>query len=383
MVHYSVKYRSAFCLLFTLLTTAAFSLMPPFVKGNELLCEVKVVYATKKPLGIYALSVDALVPVLLVPDGRYPVWAPDHRSFACWEGSYICIYDIKGGLPQKIFVYTPFREIVWAADSKSIIYNRFDRTTGIPSIVPTMRSGDNFSEEKPLWKRTQLEQVGRMSISAHLGKIAYEQISVAPGGIQIPIGIAIANMVNDDKPIAATPLLAPELKDRILMNPQWQPDGDLLAFEAFSAVDSSTELWIWDSRSGLFSTPDFSYGFKNSNMTKKDMKWVQMLVWSPSGKDILVAPSSVGSGISTWGPCIMSIGPDKRGLLLGGVSGPVLGGVWSSDGKAIASIHGNETWRDDTTSALLELWVAGEKPDKWERREITFPKGLVPTRISW
>ena len=351
------------------------------LNGNELLCEMTTMSPGKNPPGIYAFNPNSGNAVRIIPFGHHPVWSPDHKKFAYFYDKSICIADIEHHSVDEVADDFDNYNLWWLPDNTHIIFNQHSKP--LNSFLPTSIYIKDHSTEK-FWQREKVEQVGNMSIKLDNNKIiiAYESITLVPGFFPINPVIRITEMGSTQY----TTIKSDLLKEALCFNPQWQPHGLLLAFDAYYYNTGVSKIMLWNSVDN--SVTEMPFWDRVSNYVKHAneshyINGIRLLSWSPSGKTVLVNMFQNTESDSMHGGYLITVPIDQKEEIKDfvGLNGIIHAGISSPDGGTIASIKSfSQNPTTGTVSFLILYNSAGVKD-----RDIiaNIPERLQATYINW
>ncbi|HEX2948433.1 MAG TPA: hypothetical protein VHV83_02505 [Armatimonadota bacterium] len=351
--------------------------------GGELLCEMNVVSECSSLPGIYAIDTSLKKISCVIPYGKKPIWSPDHKRLVYWYNAVPYLYETATGdsypIARKYLIGAPVTsDICWTPDSKNVVYLMV--CPPFPSILPHSASLVNpNAEPDPIWDRAAVEQVGAISFSSDGNYAAYVSATYYSNRLKLPRDICVANLKDNTYKTISNTIVG----DRYCYNPQWQPNGPLIAFETYSNNNKKNDVFLYNTSNGsLKSLSLIGRPYSNGGVLKeKEAYSKRLLNWSPDGKCLLIVPEHKDATVLPAESAYLNIVPLDETKPLETIcnsSGLFFDASWSSDGSQIAYLYNPWSIEPSYNRVELYFWKKGEGLDV-----MRLPEALVPVDVEW
>lgn len=286
--------------------------------GDELLVELCKIAPGPEPPGIYAVGEDGTLRRVLT-HGECPVWSPDRTMVALRQhGKYGILNARDGDLrwlargsasSADVFSMTARRPVVWMPQSDALIlwWTNFGDSQSLgprrtASIVAVRDGYEGASIEL-----AHPYSVGSANASTEGRLIAYERYRMVRGIGRAEQSVHVADLTTGQQ----RPVESPIPDAVAVVNPQWNPSGDRLAFDVI--VDSHDRCsFVMDWESGSVTRLPNRY-------TEEDdipSQWVEFMEWSPNGEHAVLSYTPLGGALGTNAEIIQTL-PGEPPVWLG------------------------------------------------------------------
>jgi Tol biopolymer transport system component len=260
---------------------------------------------------------------------------------------------------------------------------------------------DNKYRSIDVWNKMKYE-VGNVTFSNDADSIAFEAVNTIVSWGKIPKKLFVADMPFKSLQYAIRNEGIGELSNIIeikpsadgakyLVNPKWQPNGKLIAFDV--VYDTQRQVWLFDTTthvSSLLSANEYltpetnsenaipsAIGSKYTNMS------MRVLDWSPDGSMLAVA-IQMDNSKSDNGPVIIFNSTHKEMYYGSSLiqSGCIVNACFSLDNKMFATLRvPNPDYNIGSVDKynILIRNIGTGKTDKI----VQIPRGLRPLDIDW
>lgn len=319
-------------LLLLLFTLTCFSHIPVFaappslspalseLSGNDILCEMTVISNSIYAPGIYAINPITQKISCLIPYGRRPVWSPTHTKFVYWYKGFLTLYDLPTKKTVTVGIGSPlYEDIYWAPNEIGLYYKGIDfpQPTEVPKLLSFKH--DEQLKNMALFHHDIIEQVGKISFSSDYKQVAYESVNIIPGQVIIPGEIRISDVGGASYHTISNK----ELEGKICLNPHWQPNGHLIAFDAYTPTLHLQEVYLYDNLTGGLEKLSINGRIDGSVNNRKIInnktnftELFSLFEWSPKGDALLVLPTALPNNQI---PLKIPIDKEKPVLRFGGL----------------------------------------------------------------
>ena len=371
-----------FLLLLFILNSNAEQPLLVKLKGTEILCEYITNSNSGFSPGIYAIDIKNLEPICVIPNGKKPLWSPDHKKFLYWYEGCVWIADIE----KKIAYNSNYRglgihvnsNVKWNVVGDSII----EYGTAYKDYSITLFTGLKDKFNKVMWENKNKDNVGKYSQSSDGKYVVYENITFIPKMLSIPESLKIVDIQTNN--IIEIPAVD---NDSYQYNPMWQPNGNQIAFEVYNRKTKKISIYLYDIKTNKSEKLDLKnrvnyLGIKCQSEGDNDS--TQLLMWSPTGDSLLVSESgSQYDVLSIYNTHTYVIPLDKTKIVYSFdfSSGYIYeNACWSSDSQMVAFIKGKSLDPISSKFADFVIWKFNEKNPCVP---VTILEGLTPVNISW
>ena len=214
-------------------------------------------------------------------------------------------------------------------------------------------------------------------------EIAYERVTIIPEYSQINNEVIIAKIDSKgDKPekIEYNTLSDASLKDKICVNPQWQPGGNMVAFEIFNPALHEISVTLFDTINNKLLPLTYPQG---KDQFVQNQHNIRLINWSPDGKELLLLYSDQSYLSYTQSNLIIYPIDNITPIQLPGrneFGGFCFCSAWSPDSTEVACILDDTYTLSMTNGRGFYIWKKGKLMDPIK---VEYIDGLAPIALSW
>jgi hypothetical protein len=360
------------------------------MKGDELLIEASREGPGGATPGVYAVTTDGEVK-LVIADGRFPRWAPDHRGFAFLLNGQLSIADIAAGTtrpchdveccgsPPAAFAETvPFpHALAWTPDGRFVLAWRWSSTAGFRPYEADIRAPALYPKSQgdstPPPRVGGAEWVGRVSFSADGSWAAYEVYDTIPG-----LGASAVRVMLLERATSQTrELKLAGLDTAAVLNPVLSPTGGKVSVDCIlSSERHGRRTFVVDAGSGRQTALPAMHPVAECNTTGTG--------WSPDGQSLLVVARWASGALTSV--CVVA-SPEKgepvgaRQLSL--MCPAVRWACFSPDGMRVAVFGGQHFDLAEDTHPMVQIVDLRNLDPRSVPVTPALPEGLRPVVIDW